>query len=93
MHSFIRTQLTHVAKQGRVPADFDYALPPDGYFRFDIEFLTHIENKFFPNIELGIALNNATNTRYREYLNRFRYFIQEPGRNLVIRLRIPFGHS
>jgi iron complex outermembrane receptor protein len=92
-HSFIRTQLTHVAKQGRVPADFDYALPPDGYLRLDIEFLTHIKNKFFPDIELGIALNNATNTRYREYLNRFRYFIQEPGRNLVVRLRIPFGHS
>ena len=92
-HSFIRTQLTHVAKQGRVPADFDYALPPDGYLRLDIEFLTHIKNKFFPNIELGVALNNATNTRYREYLNRFRYFIQEPGRNLVVRLRIPFGHS
>jgi iron complex outermembrane receptor protein len=40
-------------------------------------------------MELGIALNNATNTRYREYLNRFRYFIQEPGRNLIVRIRIP----
>jgi len=92
-HSFIRTQLTHVAKQGRVPADFDYALPPDGYFRLDIEFLTHLKTNVLPDIEVGLALNNATNSRYREYLNRFRYFIQEPGRNLVIRLRIPFGHS
>jgi iron complex outermembrane receptor protein len=92
-HSFVRTHLIYVAKQQRVPADFDYALPPDAYLRLDIEFLTHINHKFFQNVELGIALHNATNTRYREYLNRFRYFIQEPGRNLVVRLSIPLGKS
>jgi iron complex outermembrane receptor protein len=89
-HSFVRAQLTQVSRQNRVPADFDYALPPDGYLKLDIEFLTHVKTNILPEIEVGLALNNATNTRYREYLNRFRYFIQEPGRNLVLRLRIPF---
>jgi iron complex outermembrane receptor protein len=89
-HSFVRAQLTQVSRQNRVPTDFDYALPPDGYLKLDIEFLTHVKTNILPDIEVGLALNNATNTRYREYLNRFRYFIQEPGRNLVLRLRIPF---
>ena len=89
-HSFVRAQLTQVSRQNRVPTDFDYALPPDGYLKLDIEFLTHVKTNILPDIEVGLALNNATNTRYREYLNRFRYFIQEPGRNLILRLRIPF---
>jgi iron complex outermembrane receptor protein len=88
-HAFIRAQWTGVSRQNRVPQNFDYALPPDGYFKLDIEFLTPVKTKILSHMELGIALNNATNTRYREYLNRFRYFIQEPGRNLIVRIRIP----
>ena len=36
---------------------------------------------------------NLFNTTYRDYLSRFRYFIDDPGRNVVLRLRVPLGLS
>jgi len=41
-------------------------------------------------ISLGISANNLLNTRYRDYMNRFRYFADEMGRNISVRATIPF---
>ena len=40
--------------------------------------------------DFDIAVNNLTNVAYRDYLDRFRYFADEPGRNIIFRLRVPF---
>ena len=34
---------------------------------------------------------NILNTRYRDYLNRFRYFSDEQGRSIAIRINVPFN--
>ena len=39
-----------------------------------------------------LSVENVLNTAYRDYLSRFRYFSDHPGRNVVVRLRVPFGH-
>jgi iron complex outermembrane receptor protein len=34
-----------------------------------------------------LGINNLFNTRYRDYMNRFRYFTDEVGRNIVLQLK------
>ena len=37
------------------------------------------------------AVENALDTPYRDYLSRYRFFAHDPGRNVVLRLQVPFG--
>lgn len=74
--------LNSVFRQQRIPiSNTDYALPPDTYHLLNTAFTTHIKNCM---IQVGV--NNLMNIRYREYLNRFRYFNDEPGRNIYVKL-------
>lgn len=88
---FIRFTMVNVLQQTRVPANTDYAPPPPGYTRFDLEAGATFYLKKQP-IEAGLTIINLLNESYREYLNRFRYFADEPGRNIALRLKIPFGN-
>ncbi|MBK7870007.1 MAG: TonB-dependent receptor [Saprospiraceae bacterium] len=87
---FIRFTMTNVLKQNRVPADTDYAPAPSGYTRFDLEAGATFYLKKQP-IEAGLSILNVFDESYREYLNRFRYFTDELGRNISLRIKIPFG--
>ncbi len=89
-HAFRATQLTiavhSVFRQQRLPVNnTDYALPPDEYHLLNISVVTHIKTWM---VQWGV--NNAMNLRYREYLNRFRYFNDEPGRNMYVKLSYTF---
>ncbi len=44
-------------------------------------------------LELGLLLRNIGNVRYREYLNFFRFYADEPGFNLGVRLKVTFNDS
>lgn len=87
---FLRFSMTNVLKQTRVPAEADYAPPPPGYTLFQLEGGAHFRLGRQP-LEVGFTVFNLLNTSYRDYLNRFRYFTDEPGRNVSLRLRMPFG--
>ncbi len=41
-------------------------------------------------LELGLTIQNLSNQRYREYLNFFRFFADEPGFNLGLRAKWRF---
>jgi iron complex outermembrane recepter protein len=41
-------------------------------------------------IDLGVTIRNLTNQRYREYLNFFRLYADEPGFNCAVRAKITF---
>jgi outer membrane receptor protein involved in Fe transport len=41
-------------------------------------------------VDLGFSIFNILNTSYRDYLNRFRYFSDEQGRSIAIRINVPF---
>ena len=64
---------------------FDFLDAPDGYFLLDLAW-----NLKMRNLGVGIAVNNVLNTRYRNYLNEFRLFADEPGRNILINLNYSF---
>ena len=89
--SFVRISALWVLQQKQAPAT-DYAPPPAGFVRLDAE-LFHTLMWGKQRLEVGISVSNLLNTEYREYLNRFRYFAAEPGRNLSLRLKVPFNFT
>jgi len=81
-----------VWQQKNFPPGIDYADPPPGYQLLDLHF--HGELGVAGQlVRMQVGLHNAFNTRYRDYLSRFRYFIDDPGRNITVGLAIPFGQS
>jgi iron complex outermembrane receptor protein len=88
--STLRPELTLVRKQTHVPEGVDYAPPPDGYALVGLHYNADLQVGSTP-LQLGVSIHNLFNTRYRDYLSRWRYFIDEPGRTVVLRLSVPFG--
>ena len=79
-----------VDRQRRVPADLDFLPPPPAYFLWEAKASISGVGFRIP-FDFSLEVRNLTNNRYREYLNRFRYFGDEPGRNLIFRLLVPFN--
>ncbi len=90
--SFLDIEAQFISKQDRVPANVDYAPPPDGYTIINAQLGAELNVGTAP-LRLSLSVRNVFNERYRDFLSRFRYFIDEPGRNIVLRLQIPFGST
>lgn len=85
---FLRLGMTNVLRQTRAPQG-DLAPPPPGYTRFDAEAgMTLQWGK--KTMEIGFSVFNLFNAHYRDYLNRFRYFTDEVGRNMLLRAKLIF---
>lgn len=83
-----------VRRQTRVPrdnAERDYLAPPPGYWLLGAEIGGTL--RLGPRTPLKISLTgtNLLDTVYRDYLNRYRYFLDEVGRNVTLRLRVPLA--
>ncbi|GAB4037693.1 TonB-dependent receptor [Spirosoma jeollabukense] len=91
----------YVARQNRAPAvtsrqengdvifTGDFAPPPPAYFLLGAElgFAAKVGSQSMSVILTG---SNLANVAYRDYLNRFRYFADEPGRSISLKVRVPF---
>ena len=42
-------------------------------------------------VRLHLGIDNLFDVRYRDALSRFRYFVDEPGRNVTLRVSVPLG--
>lgn len=82
-------QWLYAAKQSRVNPNYDYAPPPPAYSIFSIQYSTefHLKNQ---TLTCYLGVDNIFNTLYKDYMNRLRYFSNEMGRNLSIRLAYKF---
>ncbi|KQS33249.1 TonB-dependent receptor [Dyadobacter sp. Leaf189] len=80
-----------VARQKRVPANSDFLPPPKAYSLWNLQAGTSVHFAEKQEIEIGINIQNLFNTAYRDYLNRFRYYADEMGRNASLRLKWKFG--
>ncbi len=78
-----------VRRQDRFP-EGDFTEPPPGYTLFNIDYNSQIKIGSVP-LTMSLSIANLFDTAYRDYLSRFRYFIDDPGRNVVLRLQVPFG--
>jgi len=72
--------------QQQQEVDLNINTPPSAYHLVSLDtslkFSITSENDF----ALGLRLTNALNTNYREYLNRQRYFVDDQGRNISLRI-------
>ncbi|RYZ74463.1 MAG: TonB-dependent receptor, partial [Proteobacteria bacterium] len=86
----IGVEFANIFKQTRVPSDKngrqDYKAAPDGYNLFNLNASVNIHRGKYP-VTAGIGVRNLFNVSYREYLNSFRYYADEAGRNIQIRLK------
>ena len=81
----LKLSLNHryVAKQWNWDQSLDLISPPPGYQLFNIYLGgTYKGKKKESHIRIGAE--NITNTAYRDYLNRQRYFADALGRNLTL---------
>ncbi|HRN42590.1 MAG TPA: TonB-dependent receptor, partial [Vicingus sp.] len=88
--AYLGISIGNVFTQTRVPANSDYTNPPEGYTLLNVQtgVKIPIANQ---KIAVDFEINNLLNTTYRDYLNRFRYFADEMGRNYSIKINIPFN--
>ncbi|MFT4603889.1 MAG: iron complex outermembrane receptor protein [Rhodothermales bacterium] len=88
--AFVGLAGTMVARQDRYPEGVDFAEPPAAYSLLSLE----AHRTLFPgstNLHVTMSVDNLLNTSYRDYLSRFRYFIDDPGRTVALRLHLPIG--
>ncbi|MEI6523891.1 MAG: TonB-dependent receptor [Bacteroidota bacterium] len=77
-----------VGKQFRLPAGVDYALPPNAYQLLNAELTYQTLNSRKNNVVIVFGVNNLLNTKYREFLNSFRYYTDEMGRNFYLKIKL-----
>ncbi len=77
-----------VARQNRYVDKSDYLPPPKGFVLIGSNIQYHFKIKH-QIIKTSLSITNAFNQNYRNYLNRMRYFINEPSRNITLRIIIP----
>jgi iron complex outermembrane receptor protein len=84
----VELRLLHMMQQTRIPVNIpDYLPPPAAYNLLNVDFNTDLMLGK-QTINLGLAVLNVLNERYRDYMNRFRYFNDEPGRSINVRCKI-----
>ena len=88
---FAELDVKHVTRQSRVqPGAFLLAPFPDAYTLAALRVGGEVAvGGRTARVQLGV--DNLFDARYRDALSRFRYFVDEPGRNVSLRLSIPFG--
>ena len=71
------------------PSIFDLINPPSGYVLFTLgsSFAIPVRDN---EINVDVTIDNLLNTSYRSYLNRFRYYADEMGRNISLKLSYAF---
>jgi iron complex outermembrane receptor protein len=78
---YVSVGLVQVGEQTRVEPGSDYSIPPKGYQLVQANWGIRLTK-----LEVGVRISNAFNTAYRDYLNRFRYFADDQGRNISLRV-------
>jgi iron complex outermembrane receptor protein len=75
--------------QNRIEANSDYVAPPKGYYLINVQCIYSLKIKK-QTVDFSAEISNLTNTIYRDYMNRFRYFSDEIGRNFGLKISYDF---
>jgi iron complex outermembrane receptor protein len=70
-------------------ANFDFMDAPDGYTLWNLAAGFSIPTGK-GRYDFRLASENTLNTRYREYTNRFRYYADDMGRNILLSIKYTF---
>ena len=90
-NGYVGAELMNVLQQKNVPGDAngkqDYKAPPPAYSLISLNASATMA-VFKKPVTISVGVRNLLNTVYRDYLNGMRYFTDEMGRNISIRLKI-----
>lgn len=88
--SYLKFAHRFVAEQTRYEAYSDYVAPPEAYHLFDLvaskEIKTNTDNSWY----LMLSVENLFNHSYKDYMDRFRYFAHQTGRNISVKISYQF---
>lgn len=101
--SYVKMGMQHVTEQTRVPPtgnievkdangnislQSDYTPPPPAYTLVNLEAGSGlmVKNR---KLDFVLTVSNLFNSSYRDYLNAFRYFSLDRGRNIAIKMKMP----
>jgi iron complex outermembrane receptor protein len=87
--AFLQVEYATVFKQGRYNQESDFAPAPPTYSLLNISGGSKLTINS-QSIGLNVSANNLLNTSYKEYMNRFRYYAHDLGRNITLRLSYNF---
>ncbi len=93
--TYINVEGKYVFNQWRIPSNFDqidYPRPPIAYFLLGASVGATIYAGKQP-LDISLTAMNILNQKYRDYLDAFRYFIDQPGSNFVLRVSVPFNSN
>ncbi len=84
----IELRYMHIMQQTRIPVSIaDYIPPPNAYSLLNLDFSSDVAIGK-KQISVGLTVVNLLNQTYRDYMNRFRYFNDEPGRSINLRIKL-----
>ncbi len=81
----------NVFQQKRYTTNSDYVSPPSAYFLLAAQLGVSKKRGEEQSVQFILSCSNLTNTVYRDYMNRFRYFTNDLGRNWNIKMLLPFN--
>jgi iron complex outermembrane receptor protein len=86
--AFISVEHQYTGRQFRYNPQLDLAAPPADYSLFNLAMgISHVKKHTYV---FSLRIENLGNHAYRNYLDRFRYFANAPGRNLIVECLINF---
>ena len=88
-NSFISLNGTYTFKQWRVTAEQDFLPPPEAYFLLGMKAGTSLQFKN-SSLKFTFIIDNLLNQKYRDYLNRLRYFADDLGINISLGINYLF---
>ena len=89
--AFAEVDVRHVARQDRVQPGAYLAAPyPPAYTLTGLRLGGTVDWGAAP-VRVQLGIDNLFDVRYRDALSRFRYFVDEPGRNVTLRVSVPIG--
>ncbi len=94
--AYVKVTWRHVFEQTNVPTgenpiERDWRPPPPAYDLVGLDLGTRLDFGK-QSLRVILSVDNLFNVTYRDYLNRFRYYADEPGRNISLRLTYHFKH-
>ncbi len=89
-NSYIKLKHQYVASQKRYELDSDFAAPPAGYQVVDLTAHTKLFSTEKSAANVIFQIDNLFNTKYRDYLDRMRYYSHAQGRNIAVKLQFTF---
>lgn len=87
--AFLQFGHSFVARQDRYEVGSDYTAPPSAYHLFSIGAgANHRIGK--QQLGMNLSVENLFNASYKDYMNRYRYYAHDMGRNISLRFAYKF---